>query len=297
MNWILEIRTDVLTSVFSFFSYLGYSSFLVFFLSLWYWNVQRIEMVRLGILLLLSAILNAYLKDFFQDPRPSAIPHLDSRVEGSFGFPSGHAQIAIVVWFYLAYALQRTWAWTVAALVVIMISLSRLYLGVHDIGDVIGGLAIGTASLLTFLFIEKKGLLSFQNLEHFTSLATLSLFLSIICMEAFFFFTYPIKVPHHVLGYGTLLLGFLYGSILSKPHSTPWKKHRFRHFILHNLLGIAFIILIRKGFSYVWEIWSVEKGFLYPVLQGFSLGFAITATPWILSIALKSQPRNHKPNH
>jgi len=96
-----------------------------------------------------SALLNWLLKDFFQRPRPHfAHPLL---VETSYSFPSGHAMESFVAYGMLAYfavLALRTWEARVgvvcgAALLVVLIGFSRMYLGVHYFSDVIAGYAAG----------------------------------------------------------------------------------------------------------------------------------------------------------
>ena len=75
----------------------------------------------------------------------------------SFSFPSGHVVGSLVGFGMLAYVLSRMTdrgavakvsLHIVAACVVIAIAWSRLYLGVHFVSDVLGGVAIGSAWLL-----------------------------------------------------------------------------------------------------------------------------------------------------
>ena len=97
-----------------------------------------------------SAILNWLLKVIFQRPRPHfAHPLL---VEGSYSFPSGHAMESFVAYGMLAYLAVLLWlrSWETrvavicgAALVVVLIGFSRMYLGVHYFSDVIAGYAAG----------------------------------------------------------------------------------------------------------------------------------------------------------
>lgn len=96
-------------------------------------------------------VLNTLLKAYFDRPRPQVVSWGTHVATSSF--PSGHATSAIVVYAtvaYLAATLQRR-AWaraltlTVAALVVLLIAASRLFLGVHYPSDVAAGLVIGLA--------------------------------------------------------------------------------------------------------------------------------------------------------
>jgi undecaprenyl-diphosphatase len=96
-----------------------------------------------------SAVLNHVLKGLFERPRPHfAHPLL---VETSYSFPSGHAMESFVVYGMLAYfavLALRSWEARVgvifgAALMVVLIGFSRMYLGVHYLSDVLAGYAAG----------------------------------------------------------------------------------------------------------------------------------------------------------
>jgi hypothetical protein len=75
---------------------------------------------------------------------------LDPKVGTSYGWPSGHSQIAVTLWGLLAYELKNKWATVGAIIIIILIALSRMYLGVHDLGDVFAGLIIGAIILSTW---------------------------------------------------------------------------------------------------------------------------------------------------
>jgi undecaprenyl-diphosphatase len=111
---------------------------------------------RYSALLLLVATtggiaLNNVLKIFFDRPRPHVIVWVTHA--NSSSFPSGHAMTATVVYCtvaYLAARLQRrTWArWLtlfLAGIVIALISVSRVYLGVHYPSDVAAGAIVGVA--------------------------------------------------------------------------------------------------------------------------------------------------------
>ena len=96
-------------------------------------------------------LLNNLLKAGFSRPRPDVIPWATTAT--FYSFPSGHAMSATIVYStvaYLAGRLQRTRAarlaiTCVAAIVVSIICISRLYLGVHYPSDVLAGVIIGLA--------------------------------------------------------------------------------------------------------------------------------------------------------
>ncbi|MGE5590164.1 MAG: phosphatase PAP2 family protein, partial [Bacillota bacterium] len=102
---------------------------------------------RLAVLFLTSAWANGGLKDLFHTPRPSEdlVRHLV--VQNDPAFPSGHAQGTTVFWGHLALTYRRRWLTWTAVAVVALVSLSRLYLGVHWLQDLGGGILIGLAIL------------------------------------------------------------------------------------------------------------------------------------------------------
>lgn len=103
-----------------------------------------------------GGVLDFVLKIVIRRPRPPytfAFPY-----EHSFSFPSGHAMESLVGYGMLAYLLLRFWAErtrvqvaiiVAAAVLIAAIGLSRLYLGVHYLSDVIGGYAAGALWLST----------------------------------------------------------------------------------------------------------------------------------------------------
>jgi len=78
----------------------------------------------------------------------------------SYSFPSGHAMGSLVGYGMLAYLLVISWAdrWqvrvaivSIAALLILAIGVSRLYLGVHYFSDVVGGYAAGVLWLSAYI--------------------------------------------------------------------------------------------------------------------------------------------------
>jgi len=146
----LPLRSPALTQLAFGLSWLGYTTFIMFFMAIGYWTWSKAIFYRLLILVAINATLNAYVKDVFHDPRPPLALRLDDLVGASYGLPSGHAQMAVVIWLWLAWELRRTWAWVLGSAIALGVIASRLYLGVHDLEDVLVGAALGATSLLVF---------------------------------------------------------------------------------------------------------------------------------------------------
>lgn len=97
-----------------------------------------------------SSLLTVTAKTLVGRPRPPAATALVGA--NGFAFPSGHAlntaaivgACAVVLWRYRR---VRVWSATGAAVVILLVGFSRLYLGVHWLTDVLAGYALGVGWL------------------------------------------------------------------------------------------------------------------------------------------------------
>jgi len=93
------------------------------------------------------------IKKIINEPRPITMlhGHLHQRVvETGPGFPSGHETAATALALTLWIILPARWRW-LSVLWILVVGISRLYLGVHTPGDVIGGFAVG---LMAVCFVK-----------------------------------------------------------------------------------------------------------------------------------------------
>ena len=140
-----------------FFTALGYGPFYQLLIPAIYWCVDRAVGIRLAVLLTVSSEVNTWGKWLCHGPRPFWLDYTLHRTnDGGYGVPSGHAQEAVTTWFFLAVQVRRRWAWIAAAALVFLISLSRLYLGVHFPHDVIVGCVLGGLCLGVFLWLSPR---------------------------------------------------------------------------------------------------------------------------------------------
>lgn len=102
--------------------------------------------------LVLATLLNLLLKTLIQRPRPEGYRLV---AESGFSFPSGHSMVAMafyglliwMVWSYEKDALVRRLGVIGFGLVIVLVGLSRIYLGVHYASDVLAGFCASIAWL------------------------------------------------------------------------------------------------------------------------------------------------------
>ena len=162
LSWGLDLARALqslgswFTAPMQLFSLLGTEEFYMLLLPFVFWCVSRALGIELLTLLLISAGLNEWVKGLLKLPRPFWLdPKLGLSVETSYGLPSGHAQNAVALWGYLAVVGRGLWRWLWLALIV-LISFSRLYLGVHFPGDVLVGWTLGLLVLGGFIWLKPK---------------------------------------------------------------------------------------------------------------------------------------------
>lgn len=109
-----------------------------------------------------GAICGRALKALIGRARPDIVDHLVH--ETSLSFPSGHAMNSAIVYLTLAALLSRSqesravraYLMMVAALLTLVIGVSRVYLGVHWPSDVIAGWSIGAVWALIMSMIATR---------------------------------------------------------------------------------------------------------------------------------------------
>lgn len=143
---------------------LGSFNFYLVTIPLIYWCIHKQLGVHLLFLLTLCNTVGETLKYAFRDPRPYWYdPTLNEIGEPTYGFPSNHALVTPVLYFTIATWVKKTWVWVVAAILALLVMFSRIYLGVHDLPDVISGFLIGLSIFLLYLSWRKSFSKRFNN--------------------------------------------------------------------------------------------------------------------------------------
>jgi membrane-associated phospholipid phosphatase len=121
-----------------------------------YLKVSKIKATILASTVIITALAIRIIKEILQIPRP-----LNSLIiEHGFSFPSGHTTMTLVFFSILVYMFSKKKSipttYSIAGILIILTALSRLYLRVHFLTDIIGGLILGTIILATAILIIKK---------------------------------------------------------------------------------------------------------------------------------------------
>lgn len=156
-NLLYIFRHESVTRIFLWITALGESTLwalgaIVVSIILWLMHKHR-QMIGYWVIVIGAASSTFIGKILVHRDRPSGTSVYN---EDTFSFPSGHAAMSTVFYGFLIYLYllsgkswkQKINAFFGGSLIIVMISFSRLYLGVHYVSDVLGGIALGLLWLI-----------------------------------------------------------------------------------------------------------------------------------------------------
>jgi len=166
-GFISSFISDGMTSFMKAVTFLGSEWFITFLavtIPALIFILKKKKYYRHGLLILaniaLGALFNQVLKLVFRRPRPDVLKLVE---QSGYSFPSGHAMNSVIFYGLAAYLLVRHGRHParylfagIIAVMVLLIGLSRIYLGVHYASDVLAGFIIGAGWLIIAARISDK---------------------------------------------------------------------------------------------------------------------------------------------
>ena len=230
---------------------LGNEEFYLLVLPVLIWCWRKNSVLPLVILLLLNFWINYEFKEFFHLARPEGVNLISAT---HYGFPSGHAQGAMVLWGYLAWLFNRlngkqVYGWF--GLIIVFIGLSRIYLGVHFPSDVIGGWSIGFVIL--FIGIRVVKLVEARKLK-FPTIPTAVLIGFVGLMLAL------LRPSDISVRAGGMLAGLAGGMLIELEYLKSSLAARWWQQTLKIIIGVTGILILKIGIKMIlpellWADW------------------------------------------
>lgn len=155
LYWFETIRTPALDAAMSLVTRLGEETFFMVAALFMFWCVDKRRGYYLLAVGFTGTLINQWLKIVCRVPRPWVRdPHftiVESARDGAAGysFPSGHTQSAVGVFGGVARFTRRWWLRCVCLVLLVLVSVSRMYLGVHTPADV--GVSFAVTAVLVLL--------------------------------------------------------------------------------------------------------------------------------------------------
>ena len=254
-NPVLDVLVQIITLVGEETFFLALGLFLI-------WCCNK----RDGYLVLMTSftgiILNQFLKMCFRVPRPWVkdpnFTIVESAREGASGysFPSGHTQNSVGMLGALGISTKHLWVRILCIAGVILVPLSRMYLGVHTPQDVL--VSMGCAFVLIAVF---NLLLKLNDKYPFVIYIVMGVL--VLCVVAFMVFLYVYPFPEDVfytenignyesaLKNAYTMLGCIIGMLLFRFADDKFIKYDTRAVwwvqLLKLGLGLAIVLAVKEG--------------------------------------------------
>lgn len=286
VNLFFQSLGDGVQSLMGIITLLGSETFYLLLMPAIYWCVDAWAGLRIGVMLLSSVCFNGFFKMLLKGPRPYWISDkiVPGVHESSFGIPSGHAMYSTAVWGWSARETKDRKALIGASIVVLLISISRLVLGVHFLSDVLLGLLLGVLLLLVFsklqqplgAWLKRQSLKDQILLAFFSSLFIIGLSAMVVALSSDWQMPAewaaragdvdPLSLEGALMT-GGLWFGMLGGfawlrarrGVLQSKHGT-WQR------LLRYLVGIAGVIALYAGLG---SLFPKDLGLVSMVLRYF----------------------------
>ena len=257
---IQSIANPFLDGLFQFITMFGEEAILIPLIAVIYWAFNKRMGEFIAYASLTSVLVNGAIKDIFKAKRPIGEPGIRSlRIETATGysFPSGHTQGTASFWSAIAIYLKNNYMYAISALIIILVAISRLYLGVHYPKDVLFGAIFGIL----------------------TSFITYKLFNTVNNKTALYFITFIIFIPallyahsaDFIKGMGTFL-GFALGIYVEKKYVNFSVEGKSVNKILRVVIGLAILILLKVGLKAVFPNKLVFHFLRYFIIVFFGIG-------------------------
>ena len=271
IRFIQKARNPILDEFFKFLNFFDTDFFYFLLIPIIWIGYNRKLGIRLFFIFVISAIVNDQLKNLFMRARPYQIdPSLGLiHVKAYFyalksaknSFPSGAAQsAALLALIFINHFKNKKWIISIAVLYFFFISLSRIYLGVHFLSDVIGGWIVGFLLFLVYLYV-------FPKIEAFIEKRPVFSFW--VCQGL----TLPLILVPGLLRFVFSLLGVFLGLFLSYEFNMFLENSKnFKEFITRAFVSVVGI------FALYFLYYFLHKKFVFPDINiiSYLMGFWVS---------------------
>lgn len=209
-----------------------------------------------------GTITTSFLKLVCRVPRPWVLDEnftiLEQAREAAAGysFPSGHSQTAVGTFGSLTCVAKKKWIKAAAVMIAVLVPISRMYVGVHTLWDVLAGTAISLALMLMLWPVALK-----NGGKHMKYLIAVMLLLSVGFLLYTELYSFPADMDPHNLASGIknayTLIGCLTGVavvyVAERKYVNFTTEAIWWAQVLKAVLGLALVLLVKEGLRYPLE--------------------------------------------
>lgn len=192
-------------------TFLGHPAFWILIAAWFFWSGKEKKSFALVSLILFATVIGGVLKILIARPRPEGVLTLEEK--HTFSMPSGHATMISSVFFFAKEKIKPVEK-QLFILAIIFVLISRLYLGVHYLTDVIAGLLLGlVVGKIFWSFYAKLKKISSNLTKNEGKIFIMLLVITLFCL---------VLLPDWLFA-GFLLIGYYLGYIIYKMNNMTIK--------------------------------------------------------------------------
>ncbi len=296
---LLQTFSPLLDLIFGLITFFGDELFIIAIIVIIFFCIDKEIAIRSAFLVVFTGFITTSAKGVFGLKRPyivndaeiQGIPDIIGQLPEDYTFPSGHSSNAGSFWTYLATRWRNPSFWAIAIFMIVIIPLSRSYLGVHWPTDIIVGALLGISVALLFTYFLPK----IEVFVNKTSPRTLGIFAIVIpILGVIISYMLTIGMGNEIehadpSSLGGLFLGLAVGYILENRYvNLKVKEFRSNKKILvyRGIAGVIIILALYFGMSAIFKI--LFEGFPLEYISRFIryailAFFGIFCLPWLFS--------------
>lgn len=154
IEFIAAVKTGLITEFFTAVTAFGSVTVAaILILGLWVYD-QRQTAILSGISVFIAGSTTRVLKEVVARSRPETVAEFLLYNVDSYAFPSGHTTLAFAMAVILADKAEKPAVRVYLYSLAVLVAMSRVYLGVHYVSDVVAGAVVGYVAALIVLRFE-----------------------------------------------------------------------------------------------------------------------------------------------
>lgn len=262
------LRTEFLNTLFQGITILGEETLMILLVVTLWFAVNKKAAQKLLFITASSLCVNGIIKNLVKAPRPftKGISCVREDTATGYSFPSGHTQ-GFATWStVIAIRFKKAWLSILVGVLIVLVGLSRLYLGAHYPSDVVTGIVLGVGS--AFL-----GSMLFEKIRD-----TKKLYLAAVILSAPFF-VYFLFAPELLFAdayktfgmlCGLTLVAFLDENVEGLSYDVAWWKK-----LVRIILGVAAAFVLKEGIKALNVFDILQISLLFDAVRYFIVVFAV----------------------
>lgn len=274
IRFIQSIRSDFLDSIMNLLTEIGDQFVFIGVAFIIYWLIDKRSAFKLAFVFIFSAIINVFVKDIVKRPRPHHL-HPELNVGdplADYSMPSGHSQNTAVLATVLHKEYNHKFKWLkwVLLAALIIVPITRMYLGQHYLTDTLVGIGLGIGiSLIMMKVVDLMG-----DKEHIYGLMLLVPLIGVFLFTYFGESSYESSKNLYVATGG--LTGFLFGYLVDKLYIKHQTQVQGLKTLYRILIGFVLVIGLYLGLSTLFKSIDPENG-IFDALRYAIVAFIGTA--------------------